>query len=33
MESKYCFDPDIEITLETTPINVTKENLQNWKKL
>jgi len=30
---KYWFDNDIEITLEATPITVTKQNLDWWKKI
>jgi oxygen-independent coproporphyrinogen III oxidase len=33
IEKKYWFDDSIEINLETTPFNVTPENIQAWEKL
>lgn len=33
LKQKYTFDKDIEITLESTPITVTKQNLYTWTKL
>ncbi|NDK08166.1 radical SAM family heme chaperone HemW [Candidatus Gracilibacteria bacterium] len=33
LKNKFWFENDIEITLETTIINITKENLIEWKKL
>jgi len=33
LKKKNIFSEDIEITLETTPQNITEENLWGWKKL
>lgn len=33
LKNKFCFKKNIEITLETTPWNVTKENVKNWEKI
>jgi oxygen-independent coproporphyrinogen-3 oxidase len=33
MKFKYIFDENIEISIEATPITITKENLTWWKKI
>lgn len=33
LQKKFWFEKDIEITLETTPKNLTKENIFSWEKL
>jgi len=33
LKNKFSFSKNIEITIESTPNNVTKENLQIWKKI
>ncbi len=33
LKQKYIFDENIEITLETTPTNATKQNIDSWEKV
>ena len=33
LKQNFCFDDNIEITIEATPITVTKQNLEWWKKI
>lgn len=33
MKNKFSFQQNIEITLETTPLNVNKENIESWERL
>lgn len=33
LKNKFSFQKNIEITLETTPLNVTQENLKNWENI
>jgi len=33
LKNKYDFSKNIEITLESTPNNLTKENLEMWNNI
>jgi coproporphyrinogen III oxidase-like Fe-S oxidoreductase len=33
LKNTFPFEKNIEISLESTPQNLTKENLEDWKKL